>query len=190
MGLAKNCMIRLQKLEDLVNQQEKIPKRLNIIAKKHNWCEPNLLNQVNKFMEEKFNLVNAVSDVTSMSQDSKVLKIKFINEKAKDTVMADKRTVLKGMTLSLNNKYTNRELHCLKKIKETAANMKNNGKNPKIKGIRLEVDNKTFSWDFGENQLKQLKGRALNSLNSNTLTALSPQSSNNNSNNNDNQKNC
>ncbi|XP_068994149.1 rab11 family-interacting protein 3-like [Neodiprion pinetum] len=161
---------RLHKLEDLVSQQEKAAKRLNIIAKNHNWREPNLIHQINEFMEEKFSLSNAVIDVIPMRQDRKVLKIKLSNEKAKDTVMNAKRTVLKGSTLSLNNEYTNRELYCLKKIKETAADMRKNGKNPKIKGTRLEMNNELFVWDFWEDQLKSSINRSLNSQNSSIPT--------------------
>lgn len=143
----------------MIQQQEKASKRLNIIVRKHGWKEPNLKFQAEKFFSDKFDLHNAINNVTKISRESDTLRIGLVNEEIKEKIMGEKSLVLKDISISFNHDLTRRELYCIKKLKEASRNFIESGKPVKIKGNHLWVGNTCYSWDLESNGIKQSVAR-------------------------------
>lgn len=139
---------KIKQLEDMLHQQEKHAKKLNVVVKNHSWAEQSLMADACKFIEMNFNLSNVIESVSPSNRDRKIARVKFSNIDAKESVMSSKARVLKNTSISINHDLTKRALFCNKKIQEKAMELRNEGKPVKVKGNRLLLENKWYSWDL------------------------------------------
>lgn len=147
---------KIKQLENMIHQQEKLTKQMNIVVKNHEWTDHSLTTDANNFFKINFDFSNVIKSVTQINRERKIARVKFNNFSAKETVVSTKARVLKHTVVSINRELTKKALLCNKKLQEKAVELRNTGKVVKVSGSRMCVEEKLYTWDLNNETIRQV----------------------------------
>ncbi|XP_057333469.1 uncharacterized protein LOC130672765 [Microplitis mediator] len=148
---------KLKKMEQLIYDQEKQVKKLNIIIKNHDWEPTQAQEKTKKFLEEKFNTREEIVNIQPVDKAGKMIRVKFSTQKVKEKIMTDKATVLKGNKISIVRDLTSRELEQRSNLIQMAKEKTEQGQKAEIRGNKIKVGDTWYYWDRNLNTLKTAK---------------------------------
>ncbi|XP_068990470.1 spindle assembly abnormal protein 6 homolog [Neodiprion pinetum] len=145
---------KLKKVEQLLQEQEKETKKMNIIIINHNWQLSQLQGSTRQFLKEKFNADEEIAKIHAVDKLGKVIRVKFNSQIAKDRIMTTKASILKESKISIVNDLTARELELRTKLIQIAKERTSLGQKTEISGKKIKIDGNWHYWDYNQNTLK------------------------------------
>ncbi|XP_044588862.1 intracellular protein transport protein USO1-like [Cotesia glomerata] len=145
---------KLKKVEQLIYDQEKEAKKMNIIIKNHDWEPTQVQEKTTKFLEEKFNTRAEIVNIQPVDKAGKLIRVKLSTQKAKEKIMTDKAMVLKGNKISIVRDLTSRELEQRSNLIKIMKEKTEQGQKAEIRGNKIKVGDTWHYWDSNLNTLK------------------------------------
>lgn len=152
----KNQLLsRLKRLEDAAEKKDRLERKNNIVISGLK-SDGDYTQTVMNFMREKLDLVLSPVSVTPLVKKNEnqptMLLVKLHSYEEKNRIM-NKRNVLKGSQVYLNNDMTVLERQKQKKIREMARlERQNSGRKVFVGHLGARIDGVWHEWDFDQNK--------------------------------------
>lgn len=138
---------QLKKLQDQFDKQDKLWRQQCITLRGVEIKDMNVLEGVEKFFRENFNLVKGIEEASQLGNSGDLYKVKFANPYIKKKIMEKKGAILKGTKISIRNDLTAKEQHEMKILREVANRETEAGNKARVVGARIQIGNKWLRWD-------------------------------------------
>lgn len=140
-------------LSNAFDQHDRLMRKGNVIIKGLNSTSPqgNLLQEVNNFFSEKFNLPNAVFEVVPLGPANSWILVKFANLEIKQKVMSSKAEILRGTNISISQDLTVKDRTIMDKARARVNAERALGRNAKLGHLRICIEGVWSRWSASAN---------------------------------------
>lgn len=146
-----NMNSKIDALTSRLEHQDKLRRKNNVISRGLAIDAANLLRDVNVYFQTKFDVSNAVIEVTPLAPYNDRLLIKFSSFEMKQKVMSAKATILRNSNTFLDHDFTPRENNIMKMARDRVRAERTRGNQAKTGYLRFIINGEQFVWSDTSN---------------------------------------